>query len=83
VPALEWLASDVGKRSGINVGVSVHGISRRLSAELELVLFRVAQEALRNASRHSQATSAEVTVEFGDRKVLITVKDNGKGFDLP
>jgi PAS domain S-box-containing protein len=83
VPALEWLASDVGKRSGINVGVSVHGVSRRFPAEVELVLFRVAQEALRNASRHSQATSAGVTVEFGDRKVRITVRDNGKGFDLP
>jgi len=83
VPALEWLASDVGKRSGINIKVSIHGVSRRFLPEVELVLFRVAQEALRNALRHAQATSAEVAVEFGDRKIRITVKDNGKGFDLP
>jgi len=83
VPALEWLASDIGKRSGINVEVRIHGVSRRFSSEVELVLFRVAQEALRNAWRHAQATRADITVEFGDRKIRITIKDNGKGFDLP
>ena len=83
VPALEWLASDVRKRSGINVLVSINGVSRRISPEVELVLFRVAQEALRNVWRHSEATSAEVMVEFDERKIRITVQDNGKGFDLP
>jgi PAS domain S-box-containing protein len=83
VPALEWLASDIGKRSGINVEVRIRGVSRRFSPEVELVLFRVAQEALRNAWRHAQATKADIIVEFGDRKIRITIKDNGKGFDLP
>ena len=83
VPALEWLASDIGKHSGIDVEVRVQGVSRRFSPEVELVLFRVAQEALRNAWKHAQAIGVNVTVEFGDRKTQITVKDNGKGFDLP
>jgi len=83
LPALEWLASDIGKRSGIDIKVMTRGVSRRLSPEVELVLFRVAQEALRNTLRHSQATSAEVAVEFGERLIRITVKDNGKGFYLP
>jgi PAS domain S-box-containing protein len=83
VPALEWLASDIGKRSGINVEVRIHGVSRRFSPEVELVLFRVAQEALRNVWRHAQATRADIIVEFGDRKIRITIKDNGRGFDLP
>jgi signal transduction histidine kinase len=83
VPALEWLASDIGKRSGINVEIRIHGVSRRFPPEVELVLFRVAQEALRNAWRHAQATRADIAVEFGGRKIRITVKDNGKGFDLP
>jgi signal transduction histidine kinase len=67
----------------INVEVRIQGISRRFSPEVELVLFRVAQEALRNAVRHSKATRAEVMVEFDERKIRITVKDNGTGFDLP
>ena len=82
LPALEWLASDVGKLSGLNVQVETDGAERRLAPEVELVLFRIVQEALRNVWRHSQATSAQVSVEFQDGKTMITVKDNGKGFQL-
>ncbi len=83
LPALEWLASDIGKRSGINIEVTTRGVNRRPPPEIELVLFRVAQEALRNTLRHSQATSAGVAVDFGEKLIRITVKDNGKGFYLP
>jgi PAS domain S-box-containing protein len=83
LPALEWLASDISRRSGMNVEVTMRGVSRRLSPEVELVLFRVAQEALRNTLRHSQATNAEIAVEFGEKLIRITVKDNGQGFNLP
>lgn len=82
LPALEWLASDVSKRSGINVQVMVRGVSRRLPQEVELVFFRIAQEALRNTLKHSGATDAEVNVEFGQKSVGITVKDNGRGFHI-
>ena len=83
LPALEWLASDIGGHSGIAIKVKMHGAERRLSTEVELVLFRIAQEALRNVWRHSQATSAEVIVEFDENRTRITVKDNGEGFVLP
>ena len=82
LPALDWLASDVGKLSGLNVQVETDGAERRLAPEAELVLFRIVQEALRNVWRHSQATSAQVLVKFQDGKTMITVKDNGKGFQL-
>lgn len=83
LPALDWLASNVRKRSGITVDFSVSGEERRLPAEVELVLFRIVQEALRNVWRHSQATSAEIAVEFAEGKIRLTVRDNGKGFNLP
>jgi two-component system sensor histidine kinase DegS len=47
------------------------------------LMFRIAQEALRNACKHAQASRAWVTVEFGDGKIILTVTDNGKGFELP
>ena len=81
--ALEWLASDVAEYSGIATKVNVLGTERRLPEEVELVLFRIAQEALRNVWRHAEATQAEVVVEFDKRKTRITVSDNGKGFNLP
>jgi len=57
--------------------------SVHLSEEVEIVLFRITQEALRNVWRHSGATSAEITVEFDESKTRITISDNGKGFKLP
>jgi len=83
VPALEWLASYVTKNSGISTTFSVLGGTRRLSDEVEVVLFRVTQEALRNVWKHSQATSAEVTLEFSPDKTRLTIKDNGTGFEPP
>jgi len=83
LPALEWLASDVAEYSGIETRVSVVGTKHHLPEEVGLVLFRIAQEALRNVWRHSQATKSKITVEFGEDKTRLTVSDNGKGFNPP
>ncbi len=83
LPALEWLVTDVSRYSGIAIKPQVLGTERRMPPEVELMLFRIAQEALRNMWRHSQANEAELIVEFDVGRIRITVKDNGKGFDLP
>ena len=83
LPALEWLASDVTEYSGIVTKVNILGKQRRLPEEVELVLFRITQEALRNVWRHSQASKAEIKVEFEQNKTRIIVSDNGEGFNLP
>jgi two-component system sensor histidine kinase DegS len=83
LPALEWLASDLTDHFGISIGVAVLGAERRFSSEVELLLFRIAQEALRNVWRHSGASRAWVVVEFDEGKTILTIRDNGKGFELP
>ena len=83
VPALEWLASEATEYSGIRTDVSVLGNVRRFPGEVELVFFRITQEALRNVWRHSGASTAKIKVEFEEDKVRITVSDNGKGFKIP
>ena len=83
LPALEWLASSVSDYSGIEVKVKVLGKERRLSEEEEIAIFRITQEAMRNIWRHSKATNAEITVDFGDNIIEVTVSDNGMGFELP
>jgi len=50
---------------------------------VEIVLFRITQEALRNVWRHSKATEAEVKVEFQQGRIRVTIRDNGKGFEVP
>lgn len=80
---LESLASEVAEYSGIATKVSILGSKRRLPEEVELALFRIVQEALRNMWKHAEATQAEVVLEFEESKTRMTVRDNGKGFDLP
>ena len=82
LPTLEWLATDAAKYSGISTGVKVIGTERRFPEEVELLLFRITQEALRNVWRHSQATKAEITVRFDESRTCIIIADNGKGFKL-
>jgi PAS domain S-box-containing protein len=82
LPAVQWLAAEVTKYSGIATKVNITGKEHRLPEEVAIALFRVTQEALRNVWRHSGATSAEITFEFSDTKTRITVADNGKGFTL-
>lgn len=83
LPALEWLTSDVKRYSGITTRLDVIGTERRLPEEAEVALFRIAQEALRNVWRHSQATKAEITIEFDQNRIKMSVSDNGKGFSVP
>lgn len=83
LPAVEWLAAEVTKYSGVATRVEVVGEEHRLPEEVAIVLFRITQEALRNVWRHSGATSAVITIEFSDRGTKIVVRDNGKGFKLP
>ena len=83
IPALEWLAGEMGKENGIDAKLEVVGSERRFSAEVRLVLFRIIQEALRNVARHSSASQARVTVAFNKQTTKVTIEDNGKGFTLP
>jgi PAS domain S-box-containing protein len=83
VPALEWLASQTTKYSDIATTVNVHGEKRRMPDEVELALFRITQETLRNVWKHAQATTANITLEFTDNHVRVTLEDDGMGFNPP
>jgi len=82
VPALKWLVQELTELTGIKVEVKTSTIPQ-LPPEIQLVLFRVAQEALNNIYRHAEASEASLTLEYQEGKVKMTINDNGKGFDLP
>ena len=79
---LRWLVGELKEQFGVEADITVSGIERRFSAETELTIFRIVQEALRNVERHAQASKVEVAVEFGEGKTRVSICDNGKGFDL-
>ena len=83
VPALEWLADDLGDRYGVETGVEIDDALQELSQEAHLLLFRIAQEALRNVGRHSGATRARISLRRCGDRVEMTVTDDGKGFEPP
>jgi PAS domain S-box-containing protein len=83
VPALESMRSDFVKSYGLDVSIGVQGTQQRLAPEIELSLFRIIQEALNNAAKHSGSSSAAVRLEFKDDKVRAAVADNGSGFEMP
>jgi two-component system sensor histidine kinase UhpB len=78
--SLDFLAEQVAQRSGILVRVDV-AMNGRLSRELELSLYRVAQEALTNVTRHSQAKYVEVQLCDRKGRVYCQIKDDGIGFE--
>ncbi|MBN1690248.1 MAG: sensor histidine kinase [Dehalococcoidia bacterium] len=83
VPAVKWLAESMTQETGIRVIVTVNGREHKLKSEAEILIFRIAQEALSNIRRHSRATRAEITLDFAASDVKMTMRDNGCGFVLP
>ncbi len=83
VPAIKRLVTELRDRSSIECRLTVSGGTRRLDPAVELALFRIAQEALRNVERHSGATRAAVRLTHHVDHASLTVSDNGGGFDLP
>jgi signal transduction histidine kinase len=79
--ALRWMCEERLKDSGLDVKVEVPDLPRRLGMPLEMALYRVAQEALSNALRHSGATKISLSLALEDGTARLEVVDNGGGFD--
>ena len=69
------------RQSNIVSDVRVQGV-RALPLSIEQTLFRIAQEALSNVARHSQAERVEIVLNYADDKIALTVADNGCGFNI-
>jgi len=83
LPALEWLTSNLEKEYGVKTELRVTGTQPHLDSEAEILLFRIIQEAVNNTGRHAEASQVKVTVEFDEDKIVATVRDDGKGFEVP
>jgi signal transduction histidine kinase len=83
VPALEMLAQQTEARRGLPVRLELRGQAVRLAPDLELAAYRIAQQAVANVAAHAQASEAVVIVEFDERELRLTVRDNGRGFTPP
>jgi signal transduction histidine kinase len=80
--ALRWYVDGFSERSKIRVNLEIPEEFGRLSDEMEIAIFRMVQECLTNVHRHSGGTSAAIRVHEEDHRVLVEVKDHGKGIPL-
>jgi len=82
IPAVRSLVKGLQESEGIDAQLKVPGGERRFTPEVELLLFRIVQEALNNIRRHARASEAQVAMEFDGGEVKVTISDNGRGFEL-
>jgi two-component system NarL family sensor kinase len=69
------------KRNGIVVNYQVENIGKAVPPNVAVCLYRIAQEALRNISRHAGATEVAISLVGADQAIRLSIRDNGKGFD--
>jgi PAS domain S-box-containing protein len=81
VATMEWELKEFKKRSGINTSFSVIETEMSLPDKFKTGLFRIFQESLTNVARHANATEVKVSLEHRGKKIILSIKDDGKGFD--
>ncbi|MHB8133099.1 MAG: sensor histidine kinase [Anaerolineaceae bacterium] len=83
VSAVKILVEEMRSGQNILIELEVQGQEQRLPETVELAFYRITQEALSNVIRHSNARQAVVLFSFSDPLVVIEIKDDGGGFNIP
>lgn len=77
--ALEQLAEDFGRRTGIAVHAAIGPVPVVSPGSATTALFRIAQEALTNVERHARAQQVDITLDCADRNLRLSIRDDGVG----
>jgi PAS domain S-box-containing protein len=81
VPAMEWHLEEFHKRSGLLQHFTISDKNLQLPDDVKIGLFRIFQESLTNVARHAGAKKVDVSLEKNDKQVILTIRDDGHGFD--
>ena len=79
VAALEWQANEFQNRTGIKCDLRASVREPLMDQDLSTTLFRIFQEALTNVIRHAGATQVTVDLKESDDRIILDMKDNGRG----
>jgi signal transduction histidine kinase len=80
--SLRWYVEREATRAGLAFQLALGPLGRRPPITTEITCFRVAQEALSNIIRHAQATRVEIELAAAGNALLLSVRDDGRGFDV-
>jgi signal transduction histidine kinase len=78
-PALQLLSEQFANRTNVKVQFQAHGITDRFDPNLEIGLYRIAQESLNNISKHAEATEVNLQIINHNNGIRLVIEDNGKG----
>jgi signal transduction histidine kinase len=78
---LRKYADNICQAEGLAIDFSVHGDFARLSPRARRSLYRISQEALANVAHHARASNAQVCLDVGDQRAMLSVRDDGQGFE--
>jgi signal transduction histidine kinase len=78
--ALGWLAREIARPTGLRIQVQADDLPPDLPDEHKTCIFRIVQEALHNVQKHANANAVEITVRASDSWLVVTVQDDGRGF---
>ena len=81
--ALQVLVERQSETQGVEFHVDTHSFNQRFSPKVEAAVFSIVQEALGNAQKHSRAQNVWIELQPVGEELIITVRDDGHGFDLP
>jgi len=79
--ALRTECDQLARTSALKIAVEFDGVPEQLPKEIALCAFRVAQEALRNVTRHAQANTVDLSVHASNGHLSVAVRDDGVGFE--
>ncbi|MDR7073163.1 sensor histidine kinase [Fictibacillus barbaricus] len=81
VPTLDKYLRNLKESTGMDIELQAMGESRRFHHKMEIAIFRLIQESVNNAVKHSESKTIQVKLEITKKFVSIYVRDDGKGFD--
>jgi PAS domain S-box-containing protein len=79
IPAIEWLAQEFEKRTGVTCEFVTADDDLAMDGERMTALFRICQEALTNVARYAEATAVHIVLEADEKQILLRISDNGRG----
>ena len=84
VPTVTWYVDDFKQRaSGLEVELQAVGFrERKLKPQVEIIIYRILQEALNNVVKHSHSTKVLIRLTYSHPHIIMIINDNGRGFDL-
>jgi len=82
IAAISSCINDFQKSYSVNTEFNYSKMRKRLPCEIERIIYRVVQESLNNIAKHAQASKVVVNFLDTPKNIIVTIEDNGKGFDV-